>query len=194
MDDFYYFSGQSYTKVVTKNEDRYFVLNNQSGNVQYGKDKFTIANSRETVTLYKDWNNVDPTFKYIKFVEAFKDALPNSRLTDIKQILAYVIYQSKTGGFMDQKNHKLSATNTIWIMDDVAYNSNEAGNVVWGAVMRYFGIPEQNAKNFADYYTYITQGHPDEEWDQKAIHKGWGYYDEEFQKYYPTPYKENTYQ
>ncbi|MCB1177209.1 MAG: hypothetical protein KDK36_06480 [Leptospiraceae bacterium] len=95
----------------------------------------------------------------------------------------YIIFES-IGGKMDQKFHVLK-DNNLYLFDNLLYNKNEAGNLVWGAVNAYLGVfsPEL-AQAYADIASIYVNNRRDEEYDQRAIRRGWYYYDQDFKVFY----------
>ena len=197
LDDYYYTDGNTYEVVKTDpndpdkesgSKDRYFVQNKEGNYIHNGKNFFR-ANSNATVTLYPNWNKVDNTGAKIRL--AFDYAIPKDefmkkvyRLFELARI-NYAKDESTDGGKMDPKEHILRDETTLYIFDNIAYNKNEAGNIVWGAAMAYLGFDEEETLKWAQVSTLYRMGRPDEEEEQVAISRGWGKYNSEWNKYWP---------
>ena len=97
---------------------------------------------------------------------------------------SYAYEQSQIGGKMDQKSDVLKDEQTLYIFNEIAYNRDEAGNIVWGAAMAYLDFDLDEAKAYAQAYTMFMYQKLDQEWEQKAIGRGWMYYNSDLREFY----------
>lgn len=180
-------------KVSTDLVDRYYVeheigIIKGKGNEVVENVKFFEANSLETLTLY-EWHKIDLNFKEAKFVEAFMNSLPGALevfaiKADLLPAELYIMRESIKGK-MDQKLLTLKENGALYLFDNIVYNKNEAANIVWGAVNAYLGISSSEiAQLYANIASLYMNRRPDEPWDQRAIQRGWYYYDSDFRLFY----------
>ena len=192
LDDFYFMSDKT-VKVSTDLADRYYVEHEKGiikgqGSEVVENVKFFEANSLETVTLY-EWHKIDLNFKEGKFEEAFMNSLPDAlEEFAIKADLLpaeFYIYRESIKGKMDQKLRILRENGVLYLFDNIVYNRNEAANIVWGAVNAHLGISSSTlAQIYANIASLYMNRRPDEPWDQRAIQRGWYYYDSDFRRFY----------
>ena len=176
MDDYYY--QDSETHVVEERSwlwnlfvgDRYYAQHDQ-GNIGYNDQNYFQANSQESVTLTA-WNSVDASFQSGDFLNRFNGAIPLSN--DPRSSFDYAKQESATEGRMDQK-WELSKK-SLYLFNNIAYNRNEAGNIVWGSTMNHLGFSLPFTRAAAHYGAIIDQHRLDESHDQRAIITGHRYY------------------
>jgi len=184
LDD-YYFHSKYEVEVYHKNpNENYYYVQCDQGKIEYNGEQYIQANSYETATLY-DWKTVDMNFGAEKFVEAFTDAKPpqsNDPIDILLGILGVDKYEwagtQSIGGKMDQKEHILKDETILSVLNNIAYNKNEAGNIVWGAVMSYMGFSKEKALKWANDASLVVNKRPDESWEQTAIGRGVDFYQE----------------
>jgi len=173
--DYYYQSKDEYIFSPTASKDDYFYVQSEKGNVEFQGERYFLANSQETATMY-DWTSVDTDFETGKFIEAFNAAKP-SDMSSLLFSKYYYAYSESVGGKMDQKLDVLSDKTVLSVLNNIAYNRNEAGNIVWGAVMSHMGFSREEALFFANEASERgSNKRPDEEWDQVAIGRGVDHY------------------
>ncbi|HRF65061.1 MAG TPA: RHS repeat-associated core domain-containing protein [Ignavibacteria bacterium] len=171
-DDYYYQSANSVGIEKTSSNKHNYYVKNDAGNIEYNGDMYFKANSEQTVNLY-DWQSVDVNFETGKFVEAFRYAAPDwDPVTKIMSRDLYVGTGSLKGGILDQKSRALVNEKTLYMMDNILYNKNEAGNIVWGAVMGFLYYDVLTAKTLANNAALLIEGRPDEPEEQRAIEVG----------------------
>jgi len=174
-DDYYFHSKNEVEIYETETQNYYYVQSNE-GNVEYKGEKYFLSNSYETATMY-DWKSFDLNFGNTdngKFKQAFHDAKPDG----IYEKNLYAFWESQPGGKMDQKAQVLKNETILYVLNNIAYNKNEAGNMVWGAVMFYMGFTKKEALEWANAASIQMNKRPDEEWDQRAISRGIDFYRE----------------
>jgi RHS repeat-associated protein len=170
-DDYYYSSRENYVMYPKKSDNDYYYVQSDQGNVEYDGKMYFLANSKETVELY-DWYIIDTEFETGKFVEAFNAAKPEDMSSIFFSPHLYAFDES-VGGKMDQKLFTLSNEMVLSVLNGIAYNKNEAGNIVWGAVMAYMGFTRDKAQEWAN--TASERGpnkRKDEDWDQRSVGRG----------------------
>ena len=121
-----FFGDRNY--IVGKNNKEY-KLNQQGLDVINGKfGKFS--------GFVEDWQT---TNRKEGFIARTRDAIKGYDV-DKETKLSYILRESqdREGALLNQKTN-LSKTK-LYAFNDMAYNSNEAGNVVWGAAMNIFGF------------------------------------------------------
>lgn len=142
--------------------------------MEFQGEKYFLANSEETATLY-DWTSVDTDFETGKFVEAFNAAKPTDMSSIFFSKYIYAGTQS-INGKMDQKEHVLRDETVLSVLNNIAYNKNEAGNIVWGAVMSHIGFSREEALFWANDASERINKRPDEKWEQAAVGRGVDHY------------------
>lgn len=149
--------------------ERYFAAH-EEGPVEHDGINYFRANSRSTVE--NGWENVTIDFRTGEFVDRLSAAIPSQR--DPRSNLQYALQESRYGGAMDQKLN-LDPVN-LYLFNGVAYNDNEAGNIVWGATMHYLGFNRSFTSAAAHGGTYLLRGSFDEPWEVRAAQGGWDYH------------------
>ncbi len=137
------------------------------------------ANSKETVDYY-DWNSIDENFLNEKFEKLIEEA--NKNPTDIMRILTESI-----GGDLDFKNQL--DEKTLYLINGVLYNKNEAGNFVWAYFLesqKYSGLFSGALAQAGTLLPSLSKmngsARLDEEWDRRARWAGVRYYYEKNNK------------
>jgi len=189
QDDFYYLSGNSMAKngyvKTDSNSNRYFVQSD-SGNYTYEGKNYFQANSYHTVESHESnvrYNKINVNFQSDLYQKAFNDSLPVNPIDRLylkmfpgaKEL--YALEQS-VGGKMDQKERTITDQSSLYIFNNVAYSRNEAGNIVWGAVMAYLGFSLSETIAYAQVSTQFRTGRSDEEEEIRALTEGWKFYNE----------------
>ena len=117
-------------------------------------------------------NNVDITFQSKEFLDRLEASKPEGPMGLIETY--EWIYEQSISGVMDQKRNL--DKNTLYLFNNTLFNSNEAGNIVWGARMYKFGFNLWNSKDLAHCARFFSdQKKFDEAHDQRAIETGWGW-------------------
>ncbi len=131
------------------------------------------ANSLETVSYY-DWNSIDENFLNEKFPDMIDEA--NKKPTNILRV-----FTQSVDGELDFKN-KLSE-NTLYLINGVLYNKNEAGNFVWAYFLeshKYSGLFSGALAQAGTLLPSLSKmngsSRLDEEWDRRARWAGVRYY------------------
>ncbi len=137
------------------------------------------ANSLETVNYY-DWDSIDENFLNGKFLNLIDEA--NKKPAHILRVLTQSV-----GGDLDFKN-KLDEK-TLYLIDGVLYNKNEAGNFVWAYFLEshkysglFSGALAQGGTLLSSLSKMNGSARLDEEWDRKARWAGVRYYYEKNNK------------
>ena len=137
------------------------------------------ANSLETVNYY-DWNSIDENFLNGKFLDIIDEA--NKNPTHILRVLTQSV-----GGDLDFKL-KLDE-NTLYLINGVLYNKNEAGNFVWAYFLEshkysglFSGALAQGGTLLPSLSKMNGTARLDEEWDRRARWAGVRYYYEKNNK------------
>ncbi|MEE1301586.1 MAG: hypothetical protein UHD64_02285 [Bacteroidales bacterium] len=137
------------------------------------------ANSLETVNYY-DWNSIDENFLNGKFESLIAEANKND--TDIARILTESI-----GGDLDFKQQL--DEKTLYLINGVLYNKNEAGNFVWAYFLEshkysglFSGALAQAGTLLPSFANMNGSTRLDEEWDRRARWAGVRYYYEKNNK------------
>jgi RHS repeat-associated protein len=181
-DDYYYQKANEVGIVKTNSDVHNYFVQNDAGNIEHNGSSYFKANSQQTVDLY-DWSNVDTKFESGKFVDAFSYAAPKwDFITKMLMRDTYVGFNSLKGGALDQKSHVLINESTLYLFNNVLYNKNEAGNIVWGAVMSYFYYSLSETKALANSAAVAIEHRLDEKEEQRAIEVGYIYYKNNSQK------------
>ncbi len=137
------------------------------------------ANSLETVNYY-DWNSIDENFLNGKFLDIIDEA--NKNPTHILRVLTQSV-----DGDLDFKL-KLDE-NTLYLINGVLYNKNEAGNFVWAYFLEshkysglFSGALAQGGTLLSSLSKMNGTARLDEEWDRSARWAGIRYYYEKNNK------------
>ena len=137
------------------------------------------ANSLETVDEY-DWNSIDENFLNGKFLDIINEA--NKNPTDIARV-----FSESIGGDLDFKL-KLDEK-TLYLINGVLYNKNEAGNFVWAYFLEshkysglFSGALAQGGSLLPSLSKMNGTARLDEEWDRRARWAGVKYYYEKNNK------------
>lgn len=88
------------------------------------------------------------------------------------------MFEQSVRGKMDQKTRTISDQSSLYVFNNTAFNRNEAGNIVWGAVMAFLGFSLSETIAYAQAYAMLSQGRSDEKEELNAIKEGWKYQDE----------------
>ena len=132
------------------------------------------ANSKETVELY-EWNQIDVDFMENDFTNLLKEK--KSIKTDFSRVL-----NESVGGDLDFKlDLKKNNPNTLYLMNGIVYNSNEAGNFIWAYFLQDNGFGGFISGGLAQAGS-LVKGRFDEPWDTNARHAGLKYYKETHRK------------
>lgn len=133
----------------------------------------------ETVNYY-DWNSIDENFLNGKFLDIIDEA--NKNPTHILRVLTQSV-----GGDLDFKL-KLDE-NTLYLINGVLYNKNEAGNFVWAYFLEshkysglFSGALAQGGTLLPSLSKMNGTARLDEEWDRRARWAGVRYYYEKNNK------------
>ena len=144
--------------------------NSNNNNWLYESPLFKNKNQR----YYYDWDSIDENFLNGKFLNLINQA--NKKPTDIKRILTESI-----GGDLDFKLEL--DEKTLYLIDGILYNKNEAGNFTWAyfleskRVSAYFtGALAQAGTLILPRFTGKGEIRKDEEWDVRARWAGVKYY------------------
>lgn len=117
-----------------------------------------ILNSSETCSLYS-WNSIDFNFKSGAMQKIIRKA--NSIPFSIKRV-----WDESVNGNLDFKNQL--SNNTLFMIDGILYNSNEAGNYMWAYYLCLHGINGNMSGYLAQGGTIVASRCFDEWWDRKA--------------------------
>jgi len=188
--DFYYLNGSNSATMILINPfidvTRIYVEHSQ-GNILgpnekgLGEKTFFEANSEATMFRFLEQNDFYQSsslvtdFEYSEFLTRVADAL--SEYQSGMDPETYAKKQSYPGMKMDQKNN-LSDMG-LYLFQNTVYSKFEAGNIIWGATMMKLGIPLWKTIAGAEYYTYKTYLHPDQENESQAIQEGYKYFQKE---------------
>ena len=175
LDDYYYQDKDNYT--VNDRSwlwdlfvgDRFYAQHDQ-GDVTYGERNYFQANSRQTVAKF-DWTDIDLDFRTGEFVTRFEDAIPKS--DDQRSSFTYA-YKESVERKMDQKLELNK--NRLYLFSGIVYNRNEAGNIVWGAVMNHLGFSLDFSRLAGHFGAIKVKGRLDERFDQRALTVGHRYF------------------
>jgi len=182
LDYFFYLEGSS-TPIwyPSEGENEYFYYH-PMGNTEVeatGKYanlnglKFYKANSEVTSSFYFKFNFYY-SFKNVEldFENSLGPIFVNAALNqDYNFLASHIIQQSLTGGIFDYKKD-LSYGN-LYLFDNMVYNKEEAGNILWGITMAHFNIPLDQTLAGANIYTLIKRLEFDEPNEQTAIMRGY---------------------
>lgn len=170
-DDYYYLTANSVRIVKTGSDNHNYYVENNLGNIEYQGANYFKANSQQTVDLY-EWSQVDTDFENGKFLESFKAAAPKWDVITKALLKDFYAGATSKGGLMDQKEYILNDPSTLYVFKNIVYNMNEAGNIVWGAVMGFLGYSSIEARKIANDAAMILEGRPDETEEQRSINVG----------------------
>jgi RHS repeat-associated protein len=191
-DDYYYMSGERVPiKYSWPGNNRYFIQHLEGDwmiNGDPSGNRFFECNSQATMQVYLQnsgvYNSSDvvTNFETQSFVGYYEAAKPAS--TETRSSFAYAYEESPNtsiSGKMDQKRN-LSAAK-LYVFEGKILNNEEAGNVIWGAVMYYLGFSMIESKLDADIAKRVQATcdpypgdyplRPDQINEQNAIEMGW---------------------
>ncbi len=127
----------------------FYFYKHEKGNIKMNGRTFYRCNSHETIfgpeKEQRPINNVDITFQSKEFLDRLEASKPEGTMGLIETY--EWIYDQSISGVMDQKGNL--DKNTLYLFNNTLFNSNEAGNIVWGARMYKFGFNLWYAKDLA---------------------------------------------
>jgi RHS repeat-associated protein len=138
----------------------------------------TIQGGDETKTGFKNYSKINPNDINSK-IDLWKSKnWRNATYTNITSILT-LIRDSKHDQYFDYK--KQLDPETLYEINGVFYNSNEAGNFLWGYTMARLGFSWGDVELMAHEGTKILTSTRtfDEPWELDAIRDGWDCHNKE---------------
>jgi RHS repeat-associated protein len=154
----FFFGERSY--ITDKKGENRFLLGKQGLEVIKSENFEGFVADWETSTAEDGLNS--------RITEATKDYDPMK-----ENVLNYALRESKDGGKMDQKLEL--NPNKLYGFEGKALNTNEAGNVVWGASMRVLGMDPLGTYLSAHGGTLMLRGRLDERDESGAALLGSSY-------------------
>jgi len=136
--------------------------------------QFAFNDQSDVIGFYKGiFNSID-----LKFSNKIAELINKSGVKNVNGVLAkygYALTESQSGGEMDFMTYNAIAGNKkmLKLVGSFAYNSNDAGNYVWGKAMQILGIPYKHAVIGAHMYEFSRGNWYDQKEDQNAIFRGY---------------------
>jgi len=183
-DDTYYDSKGVKTKTIERSRlfeaffgDRNYIVGKNNKEYKLNQQGLDVINGKfgKFSGFVEDWQT---TNRKEGFIARTRDAIKGYDV-DKETKLSYILRESqdREGALLNQKTN-LSKTK-LYAFNDMAYNSNEAGNVVWGAAMNIFGFDPAMTWISAHGGTMILKQRFDEPDEAEAAYNGsafiWNY-------------------
>jgi RHS repeat-associated protein len=165
-------------RVVSAKGEDVHLLNHNEGNISLNGNNYYQGLSRESFFGDRQdadqgvFTDLDKSFdkngdwKSYALVRDYKNE--NHTVGDFKN-------ESKTGQYYDYKERVLNKSanpKKAYLFNGVILNSNEMGNLLWGATAASFGFGSFLAQSAGEIFTQIDEGKSDEAGEQRAIEAG----------------------